>query len=378
MKPDRCPVSRRRFLEKSARGVAGLSLAGAASRSTPAMGYVNRTEVHPNVPNTRVVAAHNEALTEGTGPVSSWWTQNDQTDEAVVYETMDQMARALTEQVDAAEAWKRIFLKPEGKKWEDVVVAVKTNNIATHRTRNQVLKKFCEVLVDGLGVTGSNIHVYDGVHGRGMAAFYGLPEGVKLEQTWGGTTYSVTLPAPAEVYTTCVQSIGDGSADIILNVALCKGHSTWNGNVTLAMKNHYGTFRPNIGHYTDYLIAVNKCQTLLGRMDAGSGEIAHPRQQLCFIDALWASEGGPEGGPSARPNRFFMGTFAPTLDYLVSKRFRKGTMGWSIQDSVIDRFLSDFGYTTNDLPDGGQMIDAMTWEPTALERTGAGGWRDYR
>jgi hypothetical protein len=53
-----------------------------------------------------------------------------------------------------------------------------------------------------------------------------------------------------------------------------------------------------------------------------------------------------------------MGTFAPILDYQVATQFRKGTMGWAINEEVAERFLSDFGFQRGDLPHGGKIIDA--------------------
>jgi hypothetical protein len=55
-----------------------------------------------------------------------------------------------------------------------------------------------------------------------------------------------------------------------------------------------------------------------------------------------------------------MGTFAPVLDYQIATKFRKGTMGWDIDESVTERFLTEFGFNPGDLPDGGRIIDAAS------------------
>ena len=125
----------------------------------------------------------------------------------------------------------------------------------------------------------------------------------------------------------------------------------------MSMKNHLGTFDPKWAHVfgaTDYLLAINKTPQVLGDLSTKSGEILFPRQQLCIIDALWASEEGPGCDTSCQPNRLYMGTFAPALDYQVATQFRKGTMGWDINEEVTERFLSEFGFQRSDLPNGGR------------------------
>ncbi|MHC4789022.1 MAG: hypothetical protein ACYS8K_07435, partial [Planctomycetota bacterium] len=77
------------------------------------------------------------------------------------------------------------------------------------------------------------------------------------------------------------------------------------------------------GGGADYLIAINKTPEILGQIDPLSGEVIQPRQQLCIIDALWASETGPGGLPTAQPNALMMGTVAPAMDYLTATRFRR-------------------------------------------------------
>ncbi len=99
---------------------------------------------------------------------------------------------------------------------------------------------------------------------------------------------------------------------------------------------------------------------ILGQMD-GSGKVLFPRQQLCLTDALWASSGGPTGTPSDQPNRLFMSAFGPALDYQVATKLRRDTMRWSINEGVTGRFLTEFGFTPDDLPGDGRVIDAMDY-----------------
>ena len=95
----------------------------------------------------------------------------------------------------------------------------------------------------------------------------------------------------------------------------------------------------------------------MGKMEGKTGKVLYPRQQLCFVDALWASESGPHGGPSHQTNFLAMGVFSPVVDYLVATQFRGKRMGWQPNMQATLRMLSDFGYSENDLSSGGQIIE---------------------
>ena len=92
-------------------------------------------------------------------------------------------------------------------------------------------------------------------------------------------------------------------------------------------------------------------------MDKRTGQVLYPRQQLCIVDALWASEGGPGGYPRSQPNFLAMGVFSPVVDYIMATKFRKERMGWDINMEVTRRMLTDFGYQESDLPGGGKLIE---------------------
>jgi uncharacterized protein (DUF362 family) len=228
------------------------------------------------------------------------------------------------------------------------------------------MSKVCHTLVDVLGVKTANIYIYDGVHGSKMGRdtpFGGLPKGVKVVDQWGGISTPVAVPSPwgdPSAKSEIVKPLADGTVDILVNIALCKGHWTNYGGFTMAMKNHMGTFSPSPVHRDgaqDYLLAVNKTPEILGSMDKKTGKVLYPRQQLCLLDALWASEGGPSGLPSAQPNFLAMGVFAPVFDYILATRFRGEKMGWKPNMQATRRFLSEFGYDEKDLPGGGKIVE---------------------
>jgi len=126
------------------------------------------------------------------------------------------------------------------------------------------------------------------------------------------------------------------------------------------MKNHLGTFDPSPGHQKgaqDYLIAINRTPEILGAMDKHTKKILFPRQQLCLVNPLWASKGGPGGNPTHQLNFLAMGVLSPIVDYQVATRFRSEKMGWKPNMRMAHRMLTDFGYEERDLPFGGKIIE---------------------
>jgi hypothetical protein len=351
-------ISRRRFMRQGmAAGAAALLSPMVFVRKAPAAWAVG-TAAHPHVDNLRVVGLTDARMTRAQETGISWARQNELVNAEAVWTNIDRLACALARARTAPEAWRTIFVKPPRKAWAETVVAIKTNNIAQQHTRSAVMAKIVHTLIHDLGIRSSNIHIYDACHGSGMSQqtpFAGLAEGCRIEDTWGGSTTLTHVPAPwkgggGQAY--CLKHLVDGSVDILINIALCKGHSTDFGGFTMSMKNHFGTFSPRPGHQDgrqDYLIALNKTTEILGQLDGRTGKVVYPRQQLCLIDALWASKGGPGGNPSHQPNFLALGVFSPIVDYVMATAFRGKKMGWEANGEVTHRFLTEFGYTETDL-----------------------------
>jgi hypothetical protein len=326
-------------------------------RKAPAAWAVG-TVTHPHVDNLRVVGLTDAQMTRAHETKNSWARQDELVNVEAVWTNIDRLACTLARAKTAAEAWRIIFVKPPRKAWAETVVAIKTNNIAQQHTRSAVMTKIVHTLIHNLGIKPLNIHIYDACHGNGMSRqtpFARLAEGCRIEDTWGGSTILTRVPAPwkgagSQAY--CLKYLVDGSVDILINIALCKGHSTDFGGFTMTMKNHFGTFSPRPGHQDgrqDYLIALNKTTEILGPFDKITGRVVYPRQQLCLIDALWASKGGPGGNPSHQPNFLAMGVFSPVVDYVMATAFRGKKMGWESNGEVTRRFLTEFGYTEADI-----------------------------
>ncbi|OGP55462.1 MAG: hypothetical protein A2Y65_11845 [Deltaproteobacteria bacterium RBG_13_52_11] len=334
-------------------------------RKSPAA-WARKTIVHPTVDNLRVVGLTDIRMTKIHETGSPWARQNELVITEAVWEDIDRLACVLAQTRNSTEAWRQIFIKPPRKGWSETVVAIKTNNIAQQHTRSAVMAKIVHTLTNTLGVKPSNIHIYDACHGSEMSTytpFADLPEGCRIEETWGGSTEFTAVPAPwkgSGGRAHCLRHLVDGSVDILINIALCKGHSTQFGGFTMAMKNHFGTFSPRPGHQSggqDYLIAINQTPEILGSMDSRTGKVLYPRQQLCLIDALWAGKGGPGGNPSHQPNFLAMGVLAPIVDYQIATKFRGEKMGWEPNMEMARRMLTEFGYIEADLPQGGTLIE---------------------
>ena len=362
-------VSRRDFIKGTVLGAAALGLGPTILVPRRLEAYAPGEPVHPNISPLRVVGVHDPKMTADLVERATWKQQEQLLRAEVVAENLDRMASVLTQESDPARAWRTIFVKPPRKSWAEAVVAIKVNLISKQRTRSAVLYHIIRTLTDVVGLKGGNIFVYDATHGGAMGKWDvagSLPGGAQAVSRWGGSTAPVRVGKPwkdGSQQAKCLGPLAKGEVDILVDIALCKGHSQTFGGFTMSMKNHLGTFEPRPAHEAgggaDYLLALNQTPEILGRMDPRTGKVLFPRQQLVLIDSLWASEPGPGGDSTAQPNRLFMGTLPAVLDYQVATRFRRDVMGWKVNDRVVGRFLSEFGYRTSDLPADGQIIDAL-------------------
>ena len=359
-------ITRRSFIKKTAVATAGISVFPMIFIPKARAQWAPKTMVHPNVNNLRVVGITDSSMTKSAKEIPMDWADQEKlVNKKAVWENIDKLACGLVDTRNPDEAWRAIFIKPPLKSWSDTVVAIKTSCIFVQHTRSAVMAKICHTLTDIIGVKPSNIHIYDARHGFRMAGtpFRGLPEGVRIEGEWSGITVATPVPPPWNGgKADCIDKLTSGFVDILINISMCKGHLPQFGNFTMTMKNHFGTFNPAPAHTsinvsTDYLIAINQTPEILGKMDDKSGKVLYPRQQLCLVDALWASESGPDLGPTHQPNFLAMGVFSPAVDYVLATEFRGKKMGWEPNKDATRRILSDFGYSASDLPAGGKIIE---------------------
>jgi hypothetical protein len=361
-------MSRRRFLKATAVGALAMGAVPTIIVPRRAEAFEGGAKIHPEISPLRVAGIRDPKMIRGEAVPAMWADQEKLVDWDAVSTNMDRVAMKLAEESAAADAWKKIIVKPAGKSWSDVVVAIKTNNIAEQHTRSAVMSKLCHVLIDTVGVKPSNIYIYDACHGGDLtrkSPFAMLPAGVNVAGQWGSYKMRVDVPAPylgGDHKAECLDHLVKGDVDILINLALCKGHSGQFGRFTGCMKNHFGTFNPGLSHQggggADYLIGINKSPLVLGDLDPGTGNVLFPRQQLCLVDALWGSDPGPGGPPTAQLNSIIMGTCCPVTDYVVATHLRRDIMGWSVNEQVARRMLTEFGFSPSDLPNGGKIIDA--------------------
>ena len=348
--------SRRDFLSATAAGAGGIL----ASGIMPAFGddikgaWTNGMKINPSIDNLRVVCCIDPAMIKADPRSWDIASQNNPVNAEKVLRNMDAMACALAQKNAPHEAWGSIFQKPASKEWQDVKVAIKPNCFMPNNPRVAVIDAVCRALVS-LGVRPSNIIIYDGRVGAkdkyGAFVGKGLLAGVVVSDGNNalGGAIDAPVPAPYKGKFKCSASIANGTIDILVSIAVNRGHHM--AGVTMTMKNHAGTFDPmpiHLGGGLNYIIAFNKSEAILG------GEPV--RQQLCIVDSLWAQTKGPMGAPNKRPCAILMGTFAPAVDYITARRIREPLMGCT-HPPELKRLMTDFGYT------GFENLDFVKVEP---------------
>lgn len=354
---DKVSSNRRHFLKMSAAGIAGLS-AGIDRVFAGASAWTDKMAINPNIDNMRVICCHDTAMLQSGAVMTTFASQNNAVKAAIVEANLDEMARQLAtvsgQPVPTADdAWKKIFRS--GKAWTDTKVAIKVNCVCLQNMpRVAIIGKLVKVLT-GFGVQGKNIIVYDGnADASGntkYTPYFSLTDASKINATvsstnslLGGKT-SVTIDGWTAKSFTCTTDIALGNIDILINLAVNKGHDRPdNGYYTLCMKNHYGTFDPasDLHGSTVPFISINKHNAIIGGTPV--------RQQLCIIDSLLGSIDHNPGTPPdvSPPYRIIMGTFAPAVDYLCVKKVREPIMNAVHNATVVNGLMGNFGYTSAD------------------------------
>jgi hypothetical protein len=340
-------ITRRQFLATAAVSTGGIIAADPfqlLAQENPDAWIVGK-QINPAIDNLRVVNCIDPAMINSDPHSWDFPSQNNPVVADKVMRNMDAMACALAQKNIPAEAWATIFMKPTGKQWSDVKVAVKLNCLGKNNPRVAVVASVANALIR-LGVSPAHIMLYDGTGdttnmfagfiGRELPA--GILTGVKNEKLGGMT--SIEIPKPHKGTFKCTAAIANGEYDILVNIAVNKGHTI--AGATLTLKNHAGTFEPMPIHFgggLEYIIAFNKSKAILGGTPV--------RQQLCIVDSLWAMTKGPFGIPNKRPTALSMGVFGPAVDYIVARQIREKIMGCKHPDSL-KKIMTEFGYADLD------------------------------
>jgi len=373
---------RRDFFKLTAVGATGLVLArtNRAFAAWPASGTM---AINPDISNMRVVGLVDTAMVPTAPSAMTFAAENTAVDAARVAANLDAMAMALAGKCTPDEAWKTIFRS--SRPWSSTVVAIKINTAESkNMARVAVVDKLCRVL-NGFGVPAANIFLYD-AHGSttSYSSYCSKTDTSKIPAVVdsGGMGGQINVPLPDGTTAPCAKQIADGTVDILINIPTNKGHSAF-GGATLSLKNHFGTFAPNhfcppgsdagqfcsnpdTTKFYNYVFNISKSDAIIGGTPA--------RQQLCVVDSLIANKVENTGTPEATPCYLVMGTFGPAVDYLTIKKIREAVMGATHTASLVNQYMTQFGYTTAD-PVWVQ-VDPAAGAPTNCGATGGGGNSD--
>lgn len=351
--------NRREFLKAAATGAAGIALTssgitGAFNLKKSASAWRTGLKINPAIDNFKVVSCYDEGMVVNK-IAGDFARQNESVNAALIANNMDAIAMKLTLRSTAASAWSTIFQRPTAKQWDQVKVAIKVNCMNIYNMpRVAIVGKICSELMT-LGVLAQNITIYDSFTNASGPGKYttsagipipGLPSGVIISNTNPATDTGPQVPiGTTELRCTSVvaQKNADDSIsyipDILINCAVNKGHLDTFGGFAMLMENHVGTIKMD-SPTAQELIDINQSEAIIGQ-----GTVDIPcRQQLCIIDSLWASTGGPTGTNDKYPSRIIMGTLAPVVDYFTAKKVRLDIMKSAYNTTVVNNWLSAFGF----------------------------------
>lgn len=381
-KKGKASTSRRNFLKATAAGGAGLIVSdGILKTAFSKEESVSRRgiEINPNINNLRVVYIEDSAMLEnGTSTTfGTFSAANDKVDADKVKENMDKIACALANNADVQTAWETIFQKPANKDWGDLKIAIKPNCAAGSSNGQSyphaliaIINTVCNVLI-GFGAKGSNMTIYDICDfSKSPSTFYpanSMVSGIKFAGPGSGTYNTSPYKASTVVR----------DADIIINIASCKGHSQV-GKTTLTLKNHIGTMKLECPDDVQDMIDIHNSEAILGNPVPGS---VPPKQQLAIIDCLWTAKDGPTKPPDKSPCMIVMGTLSPAVDCFTAIKLRLEKWSYSGTRSTFISYCTRYGYDADDdiepllvdpSPDpddlGRAWLDANEWSPTGIQQ----------
>jgi uncharacterized protein (DUF362 family) len=373
--------SRRSFVKKSAVGVTGLMAAGSGINevfSLPESASGKVLEINPYINNLRVVYIEDPAMLQnGTNTAfETFSVSNTKVNAARVTLNLDKMACALAwEPLNTMGAWETIFQKPANKNWADVQIAFKPNCAAggTDGQTNPhasiaIINAVCDALIK-LGAKSSNMTIYD-TSGFSVNPSLLYPAGSMVSGIKFLGPSSRSYPAP--LWSTVSRAALE--ADILINIASCKGHSEL-GGATLTMKNHLGTVGGHVSGAlaVQQILDIHNSEAVLGKPVPG---LVPPKQQLAIIDCLWSAQDGPLSAPDKAPCMIVMGTSCPAVDCFTAIKVRLEKLKYSGVRETFISYLTSYGYNADtevepllktpsppeDLLKRG-WIDVNTWNP---------------
>ena len=243
-------------------------------------------------------------------------TSGSAINESVVQVMMDESIKTLTGISNVGEAWKSIFPEITGNS----IISIKVNSInhvvPTHPVFvNCIVNDLVQMNFGGEYYQRNNIIIWDRYDGELYSAGYtiydgGDPDTVRCFGTGhSGVGYDYSRPLNVAGGTTYPSSILSIMSDYLIDVAVLKNHDT--AQVTLSMKNHYGSVNPVPLHN-------NHCDPGIPSLNQQIRDVIEPNniQKIFIIDALFGSvRYGPGGSADCNPKKLIMSLDTVACDY---------------------------------------------------------------
>jgi uncharacterized protein (DUF362 family) len=288
-------ISRRDFLKFLGAGTLGI----VTKQGVP----FNETKAGPQASD--VIQCFDENATSG-GIVNS----------TVAQIMVDESIKTLTGISDVGEAWKSIFPGIT----QNSTITIKVNCInSSVPTRPELV----DCIINGLALmdfSGQNFHknnviIWDRTNGELSSSGYTHYTGSdpNTPRCFGtnesGVGYDGSCPLNVTGSTTYPSRIMSILSDYLINVGVLKNHGT--SQVTLSLKNHYGSVSPVPSH-------SGYCSPAIPSLNQQIRDVITPNdmQRIFIIDVLWASVvNGPSGNPDWNPKKILMSLDTVACDY---------------------------------------------------------------
>lgn len=243
-------------------------------------------------------------------------TSGGTVNESVVQIMLDESIKRLTGISNVGEAWKSIFSSIT----QNSIIGIKVNCInRAVPTRPEFVNCIVNGLVQmdfgGANYQRNNVVIWDRSDTELSNAGYTIYDGNDPDtlRCFGtnhpGVGYDSNTPLDVPggpVYPSGILSI---LIDYLINVAVLKNHGT--AQVTLTLKNHYGSTNPVPSHNS-------YCNPGIPALNQQIRDVITPNniQKIFITDTLWASVvNGPGGSPNWNPKKLLMSLDTVACDY---------------------------------------------------------------
>ncbi len=214
----------------------------------------------------RVTWVHDSAATNWDGTSNYWWSAKNN-NQQVISEMMIKAINNISGGSTISESWDLLFKNLNKKKGkgnigykagEKIVIKINLNSNGASNFLDaspQTVYAILDELVNSVGVTETDICVYDAIRNNGMTAVrnYCITKFPNVSyQNWGTWVANAIKYSSTEITGTDCRRFPSKvvAADYMVNLALLKRHSRYSDNwvdgdgqtaVTLCGKNHFGT-----------------------------------------------------------------------------------------------------------------------------------------